>query len=225
MDEYPLVLLFDIDNTLLDNDLVKARLERELLALLGERLAAEFWNTYEEVRISTGVVDFPEILRRFRIAFPDARGGGRIHDILFDFPFGEAVYPDTFAVLAHANKIGLAVVLSDGDQVFQRHKVRRAGIDDAVDGRVLVFGHKEDHLTDIMARFPAPHYAMVDDKPRIQEAMKERFGDAITTIQVRQGKYAYETPAHGPSHPDITIDGIGELLQFSRAAIIEAPRH
>ena len=85
---------------------------------------------------------------------------------------------------------GRSVILSDGDVVFQPRKIERSGLWAAVEGRVLIYIHKEEMLDDVERRFPARRYVMVDDKVRILAAMKAVWHDRLTTVFVRQGHYA-----------------------------------
>ncbi len=66
---------------------------------------------------------------------------------------------------------GTTVVLTDGDAIFQPRKIARAGIRDAADD-VLVYVHKEEELDDVERRHPAERYVLVDDKVRILSAAK-----------------------------------------------------
>lgn len=205
-----MVVMFDVDNTLLDNDLVRTQLAQDLLVQLGKQQAARFWELYEEVREETQLVDFPETIHRFALDFPES--GDKLESLINGFPFPRFVYPESLRVLRHVASYARPIVVSDGDEVFQRHKIRVTGIEDAVEGNVLIFVHKEQHLADIEQRFPAQHYVMVDDKPRIQAAVKSALGDRVTTVMVCQGKYANDPDQRSEPEPDITIGSIADLL-------------
>jgi FMN phosphatase YigB (HAD superfamily) len=134
---------------------------------------------------------------------------------LFDYPFADRLFPSVFAVLKRLGGFGPTVILSDGDVVFQPHKVERAGLSDAVDGRVLIYIHKEEALDDVERRFPAEHYVLIDDKPRILAAIKSFWGNRVTTVFPRQGIYAHDRRAVAAFPPaDIAIEHIGDLLSF-----------
>jgi len=210
-----LVVLLDVDNTLLDNDLVLARLHRELEGVLPEHLADRFWQVYEQVRAETDLVDFPRTMELFGRVCPEADCIGEVHAILYSFPFQECLYPDSLKVIEHVASFATAVILSDGDQFFQRYKIRAAGLEQAVDGRVLIYVHKEENTGDIQRRYPAAHYALVDDKPRIHVAMKRQMGGNLTTVMVMQGKYARELHPRDRRAMDVTVGGIGELLAMT----------
>lgn len=215
-----LVVLLDVDNTLLDNDLVRARMEHDLADVLGEEHAARFWEIYEQVRAETDVVDFPATVERFGRECPDSACVGEVSAALYGFPFQECLYPDSLRVIQHVASYATPVILSDGDQLFQRYKIRSAGLEKAVAGNVLVYVHKEQSTHDIRKRFPSKHYVMVDDKARIHAAMKEAMGDEITTVMVCQGKYA-TGPAHDDyPEADITIDSIGGLLELTAERLL-----
>lgn len=207
-----LVVLLDVDNTLLDNDLVRTSLASRLSAVLGRQRTARFWEIYEEVRAETDVVDFPETLERFARECPDTACIGGVSAALYNFSFGRYLYPDSLRVIEHLSTFATSVILSDGDQLFQRYKIRVSGLEEAVAGNVLVYVHKEMHWGDIQRRFPASHYAIVDDKARIHAAAKEAQDENVTTVMVCQGKYADDPAHHEFPEADITIEGIGGLL-------------
>lgn len=210
-----LVFLLDVDNTLLDNDLVRVRLEEGLREVLSPIEAARFWETYERVRVETDVVNFPETLEHFGGECTDVQLVSSVSSVLYGFPFSECVYPDTFAVIQHLKSLGTAVILSDGDQMFQRHKIRSAGLEAAVDGNVLVYVHKEHNTSEILKRFPADRYVMVDDKARIHAAMRAALGQRVVTVMVCQGHYAQDPAHHEYPEPDVTVEGIGGLRSLS----------
>lgn len=220
-----MVILFDVDNTLLDNDRVRDRLETVLSDALGMEPASRFWELYEQIRDDTGIVDFPASIARFRAGQPDLPGIARLEHLIFGFGFAGMVYEHSQAALAHAYTMGRPVIVSDGDQCFQRHKIRAAGIESAVDGNVLVFDHKELRLAEMMRHFPAGHYVMIDDKPRILVSLKEQLGSRITTVMVCQGKYAHDPAYHDFPGADITIEGIGGFLELDAPLLLKAARH
>lgn len=210
-----LVVLLDVDNTLLDNDLIRSRLERELSDVLGGEHAGRFWEIYEQVRAETDLVNFPVTIERFGRACADTACVGKVSAVLYEFPFREYLYPESLEAIRHVASFATPVILSDGDQLFQRYKIRAAGLEDAVAGNVLVYIHKEQELENIRRRFPALHYVMVDDKARIHAAMKAEMGGGLTAVMVCQGKYAHDQAHHDFSEADITIEGIGGLLALT----------
>ncbi len=182
-------VLLDVDNTLIDNDRVKGDLEARIEQLVGPERAAQFWSAYEEVRRQRDYVDFPHTLGRFSSAFPDERKFPQLAALVLCYPYDACLYPGALKAIAHLRTIGTVGILSDGDPVFQPAKIARAGLADAVD-EVLVFSHKEEHLDEVGRRIPADLYVLIDDKPRILSAVKERMGDRLLTLHVCQGKYA-----------------------------------
>jgi FMN phosphatase YigB (HAD superfamily) len=210
-----LVLMIDLDNTILDNDGVKKDMEAHLLDRLGPELAARFWELYEVVRKEFDVVDFIESMRRLREEFPrkaDAVDGAT--DELMEWDFRPRLYPRALETVRHLKEIGLPVVVSDGDPVFQPTKIHQCGVTQAVDGRVLIFVHKEKHLPAVETQFKAEHYALIDDKPGILMRSKAALGDRLTTVHVLQGKYALD-PKHAVEYaPDIVVKSISDLLSY-----------
>lgn len=207
------VFILDVDNTLLDNDAIKADYDRLLRGLLGAELIQRFWAVYEAVRDETGTVDYPLTLERFRADCPDAETLERARALIMDYPFAERLYPDTLATLDHLRDIGEPAIVSDGDPVYQARKIEESGLRAAVEDRVLIYVHKEDHLDTIMTHWPAALYVMVDDKARILSATKSRLPSRFVTVHVRQGHYGLETEQYTPP-PDMSLAGIGDLRGY-----------
>ncbi len=217
------VFLFDVDNTLLDNDAVQndlsAHLEREVGLLSRNR----YWELFEQLRAELGYADYLGALQRYRLEHQDDPQVLRISFFLLDYPFAARLYPGALAALARCRALGPTVVLSDGDVVFQPRKVQRAGLWDAVEQRVLIYLHKEQMLASVEQRYPAERYVMIDDKLRILAAMKKTWGDRLTTVFVRQGHYALD-PRELAAWPraDVMLASIGELVDLSEAMVCGA---
>lgn len=214
------VFLFDVDNTLLDNDRVRADLAAHLSAEFGRAAADRYWAILEDLRLELGYVDYLGALQRYRLEALHDPQLLRMSAFLIDYPFADRVYPGALDALAHARRSGPTVILSDGDVVFQPRKVQRSGLWHAVEGRVLIYIHKELMLDDLQRSHPARHYVMVDDKLRILTAMKAVLGDRLTTVFVRQGHYAFEQAVVDALPPaDLTIEAIGDLARHDLAAL------
>jgi FMN phosphatase YigB (HAD superfamily) len=209
------VFLFDVDNTLLDNDGVIDDLRSHIEREFGQGPAQDYWRIFEKLRSELGYADYLGALQRFRAEFPHEPGLLSISHFLIDYPFAERVYPEALKAIEHVKNTGPAVILSDGDVVFQPHKVERSGLSEAVAGRVAIYVHKEKELEDVERRYPAEHYVLVDDKLRILSAVKAIWGSRVTTVFVGQGHYATD-PRILAKYPaaDICIGRIGELLQY-----------
>lgn len=209
------VFLFDVDNTLLDNDGVASDLQRHLVSEIGAAGAREYWGIFEQLRTELGYADYLGALQRYRAKHPRAPNLVCVSDFLINYPFAKRLFPDAIKVIEHVQQWGPAVILSDGDVVFQPLKVSRSGLADAVAGRVLIYVHKEQELDDVEQRYPARHYVLVDDKLRILAAVKKLWGARVTTVFVRQGHYAADSEILA-SYPaaDISIERIGDLLQY-----------
>jgi len=209
------VFLFDVDNTLLDNEKVTADLQHHLVSEIGLEGAQEYWQIFEQLRTELGYADYLGALQRYRTQHPRAPNLLCVSDFLINYPFAERLFPDALEVIEYVQQWGPAVILSDGDVVFQPLKVRRSELDNAVSGRVLIYVHKEQELDDVEQRYAAEHYVLVDDKLRILAAVKEFWGPRVTTVFVRQGHYATD-PKIVASYPpaDISIERIGDLLQY-----------
>jgi FMN phosphatase YigB (HAD superfamily) len=211
------VFLFDVDNTLLDNDRIIADLNGYLRREVGPKRARRYWVIFEELRRRLGYADYLGALQRFRRDYPHDLGLLAVSRFLIDYPFANRLYPSSLEVLTHVRQWGSAVLLTDGDVVFQPHKVERSGLSTAVLGQALIYVHKERELADVEARCPAAHYVVVDDKLTILTAIKKVWRARVTTVFVRQGHYARD-PKILASHPqaDLSIDAIGDLLHCGR---------
>jgi FMN phosphatase YigB (HAD superfamily) len=209
----PTVFLIDVDNTLLDNDRFAVDLGDRLEKDFGPAGRSRYWELFAERRRRSGLADYLGTLQTFRGGLDDDPKLLGMSDYLLDYPFAALLFPEALDAVAHLASLGLTVVLSDGDVVFQPRKIRRSGIWNAVDGRVLIYVHKEQVLDHVVQRFPAPHYVMVDDKPNILSAMKSVLGSRLTTVFVRQGHFAFTGHAHTPlPRPDRVIERIAVLM-------------
>ena len=209
------VFLFDVDNTLLDNDAVAADLRTYLTEHFGAERQQRYWDEFEQLRKELGYADYLGALQRFRLAYPHDTHLLTVSDWLIDYPFRERLYPRVLDLVERTRAHGHPVILSDGDVVFQPRKIRRSGLSDAFRDDVLVYIHKERELEDVERRYPAERYVLVDDKVRILAAVKEVWGDRVTTIFPRQGHYALdeELVSEYPA-PDVTVERIGDLLDL-----------
>ena len=207
------VILFDVDNTLLDNDRVTADLRDHLEHEVGHERQQRYWSIFEELRTEVGYADYLGALQRYRANYPRDLHVLTVSHFLLNYPFHERLFPKALEVIKSVH--GVPVILSDGDVVFQPHKIRRSGLYDAFAGAVLIYVHKELELEDVARRYPADHYILVDDKVRILAAVKDVWGERVTTVFVRQGHYAFDTEAiKGYRSPDNTIERIADLVQL-----------
>jgi FMN phosphatase YigB (HAD superfamily) len=210
------VFLFDVDNTLLDNDTVQAQLGEHLERELGSAQRDRYWAIFEELRTELGYADYLGALQRLRLENPDEPRILQAAGFLLDYPYTQRLYPGALAALARCSALGTSVILSDGDAVFQPRKLQRSGLWEAVQGRVLIYVHKEQMLAAVERRYPASHYVMVDDKLRILVALKQIWGARVTTIFPRQGHFALDPAITAPyAGADLALGSIGELAVCS----------
>jgi FMN phosphatase YigB (HAD superfamily) len=206
------VFLLDVDKTLLDNDAVAADLRRHLTNLFGAP-AERYWELFEQLRVEVGYADYLGALQRFRMEHPGDPQLLEMSLFLVDYPFADRLYPRVLETIDWLAARGTPVILSDGDAVFQPRKIARSGLWRAVDGRVLVYVHKEQMLADVERRYPAERYVMVDDKIRLLTAIKAVWRDRVTTVFVKQGHYAEderEVARYPPA--DITVAAIADVM-------------
>jgi FMN phosphatase YigB (HAD superfamily) len=217
------VFFFDVDNTLLYNDHVSRDLKRHLLTKVGEASAGRYWEIFEVLRKELGYADYLGALQRYRLERPRDPGLLAVSHFMINYPFANRLFPESLDAVAHAKSLGRAVILSDGDVVFQPRKIERSGLNEIFEGNVLIYVHKELELDDVEAKYPATHYVMVDDKVRILAALKKHWGARVTTVFPRQGHYALDAAEVAKyTKPDITIERVGELQKYSLEEILAA---
>jgi hypothetical protein len=216
------VFLLDVDNTLLDNDRVTADLARHLEREVGPERQKRYWAIFEELRTELGYADYLGALQLYRAEYPHDPRLLTLSSFLVEYPFANRLYPESLDTIEHLGTFGPTVILSDGDVVFQPRKVERSGLFDAVEGRVLIYIHKEQELDDVERRHPADHYVLVDDKIRILSAVKAVWGRRLTSVFVRQGHYARDPAVSEFPPADVSIDRIGELLRWELPALLRA---
>jgi FMN phosphatase YigB (HAD superfamily) len=211
----PIVFLVDVDDTLLENDRIQEDLKRHLEREFGAECRDRYWAIQEELFKELGYRDYLGALQRFRIEHPYDPHLVTVASFLVDYPFANRLYPGSLEVLERFRGWGQTVILTDGDVVFQPRKIERSGIFEAVAGHVLIYIHKEEALDDVERRYPAQHYILVDDKLRILTAVKKAWGDRVTTIFVRQGKFALDPDVIASFPPaDVTVERISDLLGY-----------
>jgi hypothetical protein len=215
------VFLIDVDNTLLDNDRIQADLRRHLEREFGAAARDRYWTILEQLMTDLGYRDYLGALQRYRVEHPKDLHLLSMSSYLVDYPFANRLYPGALDVLEQFRGWARTVILSDGDVVFQPRKVERSGIAETVDGHVLIYIHKEEELDDVEQRYPAGHYVLVDDKPRILATVKKVWGDRVTTVLPRQGQFAHAADAasYRPA-ADLTVERIGDLLAYDFAKFI-----
>lgn len=214
------VFLLDVDNTLLDNDQIVEDLRNHLTEAFGAERQQRYWAIFEQRRQELGYADYLGALQRYRAEHPRDPHFLDISGYLLDYPFADRLFAGALDVIQHLATWGPTVILSDGDVVFQPRKVARSGLSRAVEGRVLIYIHKEQELDDVASRYPADHYVLVDDKLRILTAAKQAWGHRLTTVLPRQGHYARD-PAIVAAYPpaSIAVARIGDLLRYDLHAL------
>jgi hypothetical protein len=216
-----IVFLFDVDNTLLDNDRVTEDLRGYLEREVGHERQKRYWTIFEQLRGELGYADYLGALQRYRAEYPRDPHLLTVSHFLIHYPFAERLYPNALEVIQHVKQWGRVVILSDGDVVFQPRKVEQSGIFDAVGGNVLIYIHKEQELNDVEQRYPAEHYVLIDDKLRILSAVKSIWTSRLTTVFPCQGHYALDRQTLARYPPaDVTITRIGDLLNYDLSELL-----
>ena len=211
-----MIFLLDVDNTLLDNDRFTADLGDQVENCFGAAQRARYWEIFAQRRAALGLADYLGSLQEFRAGLDDNPRLLDMSQYLLEYPFASRLFPRALEAIAHLRTLGSPIVLSDGDIVFQPRKIQRSGIWDAVEGRVMIYLHKEKVLDHMQRRFPAKHYVMVDDKANLLAAMKSVLGARMTTVFVRQGHYALAAESNSVQPaPDLTIERIADLLNHN----------
>jgi FMN phosphatase YigB (HAD superfamily) len=219
----PAVFLLDVDNTLIDSDRVVSDLMRHLDRAVGHECQQQYWAIFNQLRAELGYADYLGALQRYRVDNPRDPNVLSVSSFLINYPFANRLFPDSLEVIERLNTFGRTVILTDGDVVFQPRKIERSGLFEAVEGRVLIYVHKEMELEDVARRFPAAHYVMIDDKLRLLTAIKGTWGARVTTVFVRQGHYARDPEILSRYPPaDLNVPRIGSLLDYSLERLLEA---
>jgi hypothetical protein len=209
------VFLFDVDNTLLDNDRVTAALRGFLTKEVGEERTERYWNVFEELRDELGYADYLGALQKYRMQFPYDSHLLTLSNFLINYPFANRLFPGSLDVIEKFQQYGPVVILTDGDAVFQPRKIERSGLGEAVGGNILICVHKEKELADIERRYPAEHYFLFDDKIRILTAIKDQWRTRATTVFVKQGHYASDAESLAKYPPaDVEVRCISDLLDY-----------
>jgi hypothetical protein len=224
MTEDRFVTLFDVDNTLLDNDRVVQDLMRHMTAELGKEREQEYWRIFEALRHELGYADYLGALQRYRVQYPRDTQTLTVSSFLVNYPFANRLFPESLDVVDRARTWGDVAIVSDGDVVFQPRKIERSGLLESVRGNVLIYIHKEQELDDIEARYPAGHYVVVDDKLWLLDAMKRHWGARATTVWRPQGHYITEARVQKLQPPDVTLSRIGDLLTWDADRLRQAAR-
>jgi FMN phosphatase YigB (HAD superfamily) len=213
---HPIVLLVDVDNTLIDNDAIQQDLKDHIEHTYGLAARERYWSILNDLFVELGYRDYIGALQRYRVEHPRHVELLSMSSFLIDYPFANRLFPAALQVLERLRRVGLTVILSDGDVVFQPRKVERAGLSDAVDRRVLIYIHKEQALDDVELRYPAAHYVLIDDKLRILTSVKQIWRERVTTVFLRQGSYAHDPKIVGALPPaDVTIERLSDLLDHT----------
>ena len=219
---HPVVTLFDVDNTLLDNDRIVADLMRFMDRELGRERREDYWQIFEALRAELGYADYLGALQRYRARHPRDSHVLAVSQCLVPYPCANRLFPESVDAVEHARAWGPAVILTDGDVVFQPRKIERSGLLDFVDHNILIYVHKELELADVERRYPADHYVMVDDKLWLLDAMKRHWGPRVTTVWPRQGHYVTDARVQTLPPPDVTLSRIGELLAWDLPRLRQA---
>jgi len=216
-----IVFLFDVDNTLLDNDRVTDDLRLYLEREVGRERQERYWTIFEQLRVELGYADYLGALQRYRTEYPRDPRLLAVSHFLINYPFADRLYPKAFEVIEQVKRWGKVVILSDGDVVFQPRKIERSGLFEAIDGNVLIYIHKDQELDDVEQRYPAEHYVLIDDKLRILSAVKTTWASRVTTVFPRQGHYAMDRQVLARFPPaDVTITRIGDLLNYDLSTLL-----
>jgi FMN phosphatase YigB (HAD superfamily) len=217
-----IVFLFDVDNTLLDNDRVQDHLREHLEQEYGAAARDRYWEIFEQLRNELGYADYLGALERYRVEDLHRPEVLRMSSWLVDYPFADRLYPGALNAVNHVRQWGPTVILSDGDAVFQPRKVERSGLWKAVEDRVLIYIHKERELDDVERLYPAKHYVLIDDKLRILAAVKKIWGERVTTVFPKQGHYALD-PQAVAEYPaaDIELARIADLMSCDLATFVK----
>src|SRR5260370_34731915 len=138
-----IVFLFDVDNTLFDNDRLQDDLRRHLQRACGEGANARYWAIFEQLRDELGYADYLGALERLRLEDAHNPALFRIAEWLLDYPFADRLYPHALDVLGPVRRSGPQVVLFHCHAVFRARQIFRSGLWEAFERHGTVFVHLE----------------------------------------------------------------------------------
>lgn len=205
--------LIDVDNTLIDNDLIKTEIWDALVSILGLVEAKHFWRHHDLYRKKTHIVDFPAIIQEYCNELDSAKCDTRVRSIFDTIDFMHALYPSALEVLDHLQSFGLVYVFTEGDAYYQKRKIIQSGICNHLKdtSHILLYEYKLDHIIELSQTFQDTHIVYIDDKDTNLQTAKKLLPH-ITTVVVCQGHYASEkcTMDH---QADLVVGSVNELLQ------------
>jgi len=213
-----IVFLFDVDNTLLDNDRIQHDLDAHLAESYDEATRKQYWSVFDGLWKTVGYADYIGAVAQTRLGAPHDLRLLKLASFLIDYPFADRLYPGALDAVSHVRQWGQVVVLSDGDAVYQPRKVERSGVWSAFGGEVLIFVHKETELELVEKLYPARRYVLIDDKPRILSAVKSAWGDRVATVLPRQGRFANDPARASYPPPDVEVAAIRDIVALDRGA-------
>src|SRR5882757_5307265 len=89
------VFLFDVDNTLLDNDRVTADLKHHLQTEVGPERAQRYWEIFEILRTELGYADYLGALQRYRIEYPREPRLLEVSYFMINYPFANRLFTES----------------------------------------------------------------------------------------------------------------------------------
>ncbi|MDP9132821.1 MAG: haloacid dehalogenase-like hydrolase, partial [Nitrospirota bacterium] len=101
-----MVVLFDVDNTLLDNDGVTTDLKQHLEQEVGPERGQLYWDILEQLRHDLGYVDYLGALQRYRREHPRDPHLLTVSRFLVNYPFAERLFPRALEVVRHVRQWG-----------------------------------------------------------------------------------------------------------------------
>jgi FMN phosphatase YigB (HAD superfamily) len=101
------VFLFDVDNTLLDNDRVEDDLKNHLEREFGVESRDRYWTIFEELRAELGYADYLGALQRYRLEDLCDPRLLMMSSFLVDYPFANLLYPGSLDVPMHSSMVSL----------------------------------------------------------------------------------------------------------------------
>lgn len=206
-----LAFLVDVDNTLLNNDLIKIEIKRALDSSLGIEEANQFWINNNYFREHKLFVNFPYVIREYCAEKHNETGETVLHNIFTNMDFSRALYPHAIEVLEHLKRQGEVRIYTEGEPEYQNAKVVSSKLNKYVD-EVFIFEQKLEHINEVLLdiKAKAKKLIYIDDKSTNLDAFKRVHKDTHT-IRVLQGHYILAEDQN-KLRADETVDGIKQLL-------------
>lgn len=207
--------LVDLDNTLINTDKLNHDIEETILKQYGTQITSgQIQQIYEKIRTTAGVIKIPEIAKELASLLGIASSDD-IENIFTHMPFNNYLFPESINLLQQLNSRGTVYIVSQGDELFQRTKIKNTDISKIIDQtNILISKDKPLFLSTFIPDLIKQNYHgiyVIDDKLELLQAAKKLSG-IVETVWVKYGKYA-EIDSRD-SLVDLSVNSLADVLTY-----------